>query len=46
VSLEWVFLQTLSEGKQTALKEPEEVTKDDVQNLRNARRQSMPARKN
>src|ERR1700677_679654 len=33
VSLEWVYLQTLPEDKQVALKEPEEVTKDDVRRV-------------
>jgi len=33
VSLEWVYLQTLPEDKQAALKEPEEVAKDDVRRV-------------
>lgn len=33
VPLEWVYLQTLPEDKQTALKEPQEVTKDDVRRV-------------
>jgi hypothetical protein len=33
VSLEWIYLQTLPEDRQTALKEPQEVTKDDVRRV-------------
>jgi hypothetical protein len=33
VSLEWVYLQTLPEDKHTALMEPDEITKDDVQRV-------------
>jgi len=33
VSLEWVYLQTLPEDKQAALKEPDAVTKDDVRRV-------------
>jgi len=33
VSLEWVYLQTLPEDRQAAIKEPEEVTKDDIRRV-------------
>jgi hypothetical protein len=33
VSLDWVYLQTLPEDKQIALKEPQEVTKEDVRRV-------------